>query len=152
MRALRKHRLNRSLEVHFLPYCVALSDGNGVDGNGRSNYFVCSHNFHRMSGTKSSIFFCLLARPHFQRWAVAVATTTANMAAVSSATIVEVAYLRRIANSRLPYSTLKYKGKISSSFLHYACLELKCMVVAWHWWLTPIILATWETEIKRIMV
>jgi hypothetical protein len=26
------------------------------------------------------------------------------------------------------------------------------MVVAWHWWLTPIILATWETEIKRIMV
>jgi hypothetical protein len=28
----------------------------------------------------------------------------------------------------------------------------KNLLRAWHWWLTPIILATWEAEIRKIMI
>jgi hypothetical protein len=26
------------------------------------------------------------------------------------------------------------------------------MITSWHWWYTPVILATWKAEIRKIMV
>jgi hypothetical protein len=31
-------------------------------------------------------------------------------------------------------------------------LAFKALSVAWHWWLTPVILSTWEAKSKRMMV
>jgi hypothetical protein len=37
-------------------------------------------------------------------------------------------------------------------FLHIEFQKVKKCILAGHWWLTPVILATWEADIRRIMV
>jgi hypothetical protein len=38
------------------------------------------------------------------------------------------------------------------SYIGRPCLKIKILLQARCWWLTPVILATWEAEIRRIMV